>query len=172
VEGPTLGFAILAETSDENAVLNMLDQLNERLTGMGGDLEIETQNLAGVDAYTLGSSYGRAPYLVYGVGKGHLALATSTGLFTDIHDGGATVADSEAYKFVTARFPQDMSMSLYVDVRGTIELLKTLPGFAGEGFEEEAGAYLAPLKALAMGSRYTTGVGQTALIVYVEKPAQ
>lgn len=170
-EGPTLGFAILAETSDENAVLNMLDQLNERLTGMGGDVEIKTQELAGVEAYTLGSSYGRTPYLVYGVGKGHLALTTSTGLFTDIHDGGATVADAEAYKFVTARFPKDMSMSLYVDVRGTIELLKTLPGFAGEAYEEEAGVYVAPFKALAMGNRYATGVGQSAIIVYVEKPA-
>lgn len=159
------GFVGLAETNNPTALSQTIETFNAKLEDSGATIDARTIGKA--QAYVLGSQ-GKT-MAVYGLGQGHLALASSEKVFTDIFDQNKTLADAGGYQQVWRAFPGNTQRIFYADVAGIVKLARdSLSGNQLQSFDKEAAPYLKPVESVALGSLpLKNGLAQSTLIVFI-----
>ena len=155
--GTNLGFALMSNTSSEDKLKETIATLNGHLQTLNNNmLTMSTSQIAGIDATTLSmtSEAGEVPVVVYGVGQGHLTIASSQQVFEDLNNGGPSIADADLYKQAWTGGPSGFSLIEYIDVQGLYNLLTT-PALRNE--LEGTGNFLKPIRTVAAGSKALGG---------------
>lgn len=115
----------------------------------------------------MASPTGDLPVVVYGVGQGHLTIASSQQVFEDLNNGGSTITDADLYKQAWAGGPSGFSSTEYIDVQGIYNLLTT-PALRNE--LESAGNFLKPIRTVAAGSKSAGGgVYQEVILISIDE---
>ena len=163
-----VGVIGLFGTSDEGAVMNVVDDFTDYVSGMG----ISPEEITAGDAtgYEVKIPFTDSPVGVYGVGGGYLSIVTSGDLFEGIYGGsGENISENPVHKDVWSAFPGGSVPVLYIDVDGVASFLRSNADDLGLYDLEEGLQYADPVSAVAMGVEplnadgYATG----SIIVFI-----
>jgi hypothetical protein len=158
-QGEDLGFVMSMDASDEQALGRTVGKFNAAMEAQGGGA-VGSRTVAGLDAFTLGADSGNVPVAVYGVGQGHLTIASSVHLFEDVNDGGPSIASSKRYKSAWAGMPSGFAAVLYADLRGIAEQVRD------PSVKDYFDTGLKPVQSIVLGTR-NLGNGVTAAVLLV-----
>jgi len=144
-----LGFAILAETKDSDALLEVAEKIGTAVETLDiGTTEVSEQSFGTI--YDLFDAYSGELVATYGVGEDHLMIGSSTGVLDDVFNGGPSLADSDGYQEVWDAFPRGMAPVMYMDIEGLIgQIRESMEPWERENFDEEVGQVLTSMRFLA-----------------------
>jgi hypothetical protein len=165
----SLGFSLLAGTSQEEKLSHTMDQFNLHAETLNA--QVDTAELGDAQGYSITFAGLESPISYYGVHKGYLAITSSTNVFKDTFDGGQALRDQADYKGVWKSFPANTSPVFFANVSGLVEIVRdSMQGSVRDSFDETAQPYLKPLKAVALGVvPLQKGVVHTVLIVFINQ---
>ncbi len=187
LSGPTLGigFMMAAETSDEAALLELLEVFNEGIEASLAemddptlDLSLETVELEGMTVYEVSMGGGGLgisfPVVAYGVGEGYLIIASDADTIEDALSEGPSLADNEYFLQMQEAFPDDQFPILYFDVQGFIEMLSPFlsnPLLGGGDDFGDSVAVLEPITIIALSVGYgpESGTAHEIIIIFIDK---
>jgi hypothetical protein len=164
-----MGFAILAETNDPDALLEVTEKIGPAMEAFDiGTAEVSEQSYGTIyDLFDI--NFGDL-IATYGVGEDHLLIGSSSDVFEDIFNGGPSLADSDGYQEVWDAFPRDMAPVMYMDFRGLIgQIRESLEPWEQEAFDEEAGMILESMKYfVAAASPFEDNMARSTMILFIE----
>jgi hypothetical protein len=147
-----IGFAILAETSDSNGLMDVSEAFatNAERQGLG---EVEkSQEEWGTSFGLVDMFYGTAIF-TYGVGDDLFVIGSSKDVLDDIFADRPSLSESEAYQRVWRSFPRDIAPMVYVDIEGFVaNIRETMSPDEREYFDEDFGDAIKPFSFFAMGT--------------------
>jgi hypothetical protein len=160
-----LGFFALMQTSDEAAVLQVIDQF----VAAGRDQGAPMNDISSGEftMYEVSDEY-MGSIAAFGVGNQHLGIASSGGDLESLFVVENPLSDTDEYKLVWRAFSSDISPSLYLDVQSLIGTIR-------EGMDEytlsdfnEVAIFFEPIQHIAGGTTGLQGDAvQTTWIVFL-----
>jgi hypothetical protein len=151
-----LGIAFIAQTSDEAALLDTLDNFNRNFEDLSG-LEIDDTSSGDMMFFEAIESYSDLTLFAYGVGSGWLGLATSVDVLEALPDPSSALSDNENFRRAQSYLTGGMNIIGFVDlVNGLDEIRHNLDGYARDDFDE-ATFMLNPIETLVVGSSPFSG---------------
>jgi hypothetical protein len=167
-----LGAVVLAETSQQAALLSTLDTLSTFLQEQA--VIVERMESAGTTRYTVDAGLTDRPQLAFGLGaERYFFITTDTdgddSLFAADSEG---LAGSGRYQDVWAAFPAETRPTLFIDLQGLFGTIRDgMEQDARENFNEAVRS-LEPITFVAAGNQPADGdIRQGALIIFVNTPA-
>ncbi len=160
-----LGFFALAQVSDEDAVIAVMDAFVNAGRDQGATIhEIGSGEYA---MYEISDDY-MGSIAAFGVGDQHLGIASSGNDLESLFVIEDALADTDEYKQVWRAFSSDISPSLYLDVQSLIGTIR-------EGMDEytlsdfnEVAIFFEPIQHIAGGTTGLQGNAvQTTWIVFL-----
>jgi hypothetical protein len=147
-----IGFAILAETSDPNGLIEVSEAFSTSAERQGlGEVEI-SQEEWGTSYDLVDMFYGTAIF-TYGVGDDLFVIGSSKDVLDDIFADRPSLSESEQYQLVWRSFPKDIAPMIYVDIQGFIaNMREAMSPDEREYFDEEVGDAIKPFSFFAMGT--------------------
>ncbi len=144
-----LGFAILAETNNSDALLEVAEKIGPAVQTLDiGTTEVSEQAYG--TTYDLFDIYYGDLIATYGVGEKYLMIGSSTGVLDDLFNGGSSLMDSDGYQEVWDAFPRGMAPVMYMDIEGLVRIIRaSMEPWQREDFDKEAGTVLNSLRFLA-----------------------
>lgn len=164
-----LGFAILAETDNSSALLDVADKLSTALEKQGmGVAEVSEQDFGTI--YDLVDMYYGDLIVTYGVSEDHLMIGSSSGVLEEVFSGGLSLADSEGYQEVWDAFSRGMAPVMYVNIEGLIgQIRESMEPWERETFDEEVGEIVESLRFLAAAaSPMDDNIARATFILFME----
>ncbi len=137
-----LGFAILAETNNSDALLEVAEKISTGVATLDiGTTEVSEQTYGTI--YDLFDSYTGDLVATYGINEDHLMISSSPDILDDIFSDGPSLEDSDGYQEVWDAFPRGMAPVMYLDIEGLIGVIReSMDPWEREMFDEEAGKIL------------------------------
>jgi hypothetical protein len=161
-----LGIAILAQTSQDAALLDTVESFNGYLENLGVTTSTQTTG-ADMTIYEARITYLDQPILSYGVGSGWFGLTTSPDLLEALPDPANSLSESDDFRQVQGYLPSGMDVAGFIDFQRSLdEIRSNLSAFGLEGFEE-ATALLKPIDALVTGSSPFSGDSLHSTLILV-----
>jgi hypothetical protein len=166
-----MGFVVVAETGDPQAVLSFAGEFGESMENQGMG-EVEILQRADGTLYQLVDMFSGQMLITFGVANDHFVLGSSEAVITDLFAGGASLAESERYQSVWRAFPREMHPVMYLDFQGVIAMAReSMPPMAREEFDQGAGQAWRAVEFLAAASAPPRGdVVRSALILFIDLP--
>jgi hypothetical protein len=164
-----LGFALLAETADSDALLDVANKFGTAMETQGiGIAEVSEEEFGTI--YDLVDTYYGDLIATYGVSEDYFMIASSSGALEDIFSDGPSLADSDGYKDVWDAFPDNVAPVMYINIQGLIGQLKeSMEPWQREDFDEEAGEVLNSIHYLALAAYPTkNNINRATMILFVE----
>jgi hypothetical protein len=164
-----LGFAILAETDNSDALLDVTEKLSTALETLDiGMTEVNEQSY-GTTYDLFDINYGDL-IAAYGVGENYLLIGSSAGVFDDLFSGGPSLADSDGYQEVWDAFDRGMAPVMYVDIEGLVDILmESMEPWEREDFGEEAGRMLDSMRFVAgAASPVKDNIAFATIILFID----
>lgn len=163
-----LGILILAETSQEEPLRATIEDISDQIPQDAG-LMVRDTTLGGFDAIELSDPYQGTPALVYGVGDGMLFITTGADLAEAAFEGGASLAENEAYRSTWTSFPSGEAPTLYLNLEGLLgQIRESQSGYALEDFNQST-AILGPVRTVAATGRMTGDyMSVSTFIVFID----
>ncbi len=147
-----IGFAILAETSDPNGIIEVSEAFatNAELQGLG---EVEKSQEEWGTSYDLVDMFYGTAIFTYGVGDDLFIIGSSKDVLGDIFADRPSLSESEDYQRIWRSFPKDIAPMVYVDIQGFVaNIRETMSPDEREYFDEEFGNAVKPFTHFAMGT--------------------
>jgi hypothetical protein len=164
-----IGFALLAETADSEALLDVADKFSTAMENQGvGLAEVSEEEYGTI--YDLVDIYYGDLIATYGVNDDYFMIATSSGVLEDIFSDGPSLADSDAYKEAWDAFPGDAAPVLYLNIQGLMgQIIESMEPWEREELMEESGEALEAMKYLAIAAHpYKGDVARVTMILFIE----
>ena len=152
-----IGTTLLLETSDSDAMLAMVNDLNANLEQVAG---ISAQPLANPNAsvFEINDPFLGGQILAYGVSDQYLIISSSDKDIEALFEEKATLAESEQFVATWAAFPANTTPSIYIDVA---ELFSAVAGFDSD---VDYAARFNPMTVFAAGSQFEgNSIGSTII---------
>ncbi len=160
-----LGIGMVFETSDDEKILNITPDFVNMLEN--SSLIVEDVSTEDIAVYQAGDEYMDETIFSFGVGNDLLGFATSTYDLKAFYDNEASLSNNEAYKNIWKAFPNDISPSLYFDVKALMGIIREgLSEYELEYFEETASVF-DPIQYIVGGSVVKKDMAHSIVIVFL-----
>ena len=151
-----IGFSIIAQTSDETAVLSVIDSFNDALEDNGGG-EVDDVSTGAMTLYEATDTYMDEPVMVYGVGEGWLGIASSLEVLEAFPNPPDALNTSENYRAAQNYLPRGMNLVFYIDMLNGLDAIRdNMDGYAREDFDEST-FFLNPIETMVGGASPFSG---------------
>lgn len=161
-----LGVAILAQTSQDAALLDTVEAFNRYLVDLG-ETAIDTTATADMTTFQASIVYLEQPILSYGVGSGWFGLTTSPDFLEALPDPANSLSENEGYRTLQGYLPSGMGTAGFIDVQRALdELRSNLAALDPDAFNA-ATALLKPINALVAGSAPFSGNSMHSTLILV-----
>jgi hypothetical protein len=161
-----IGFAIIAQTSDETAVMDVVDSFNDALEENGGG-EVDDVSTGSMTLYEATDTYMDEPIMVYGVGEGWLGIASSLDVFEAFPNPPDALNTNENYRTAQNYLPGGMNLIAYVDLLNALDAIRdNMDGYDREDFDEST-FFLNPIETLVAGASPFSGNTVHSTIILV-----
>jgi hypothetical protein len=161
-----LGIAILAETSNDAALLDTIEAFNPYLEDLA-EMTIAKTTTADMTIFEASIFYFEQPILSYGVGSGWFGLATSLDFLEALPDPAGALSESDYFRQAQGYLPGGMSVAGYIDFeRGLEEIRSSLSDYDLESFDQ-ATVLLEPIDALVAGNSPFNGDSVHSTLILV-----
>jgi hypothetical protein len=148
---------LMIGTSQQAEVLEMLEPLATALEG-AVMTELTPEKRGDFTVYDVYDPYMETSVFLFGVGKDHLVLTTSTDVLDEAFGDGPSLATSERYQQAAQALPGDMTPIMYVDVHGMADMINDVENWMGPVQEaEELSQPLDALISVVMGADVQPG---------------
>jgi len=169
-EIPIAGMAVF-EVTDEKRAEEVLGDLFDTVERAGG-LTAETETVNGVAMQVYPNPFTEQPLLGYALADKRLLIGVlEDGLDRVTDDDLTPISADETFKAVQNRLPEKTTGYFYVNVEQILEVVvQTMGDWDRADFEEVAGPYLKPIKAVGLAvppADVKKGVTQVTVFVYV-----
>ncbi len=147
-EGVNLGYAVMFESSNAEALNETVVTFNEAIES-DGFFQLTPAEVAGHTTYVFPDFSSGDPLIAYGVVEDFLILSSSPQTMESLFADGDSLADNEGYKTVSRALPGGADPYFYADVRNMVGSIREgLSGYDLESFNEAANA-LRPIQYFA-----------------------
>jgi Protein of unknown function (DUF3352) len=148
---PIPEITLLAEPADEQQAVATLDKLAQRASALGGDADVGTTEVDGVQAKFVQVQGVRILYAAF---DGMLVVTSGQRAIQEIRSDDDKLADDEAFSSAKEAAGMEDSTSgfMYVNLRDAIPLLQGFAGLAGEEVPPDVSSNLDPLDSLLVDS--------------------
>jgi hypothetical protein len=165
-----LGVMVLAETSQQTALLTTLDRLSSTLQQQA--FVIEKSEEGDTTLYVVDAGLSERPQLAFGVDQGRYLFITTDTEGSGLMAAGSGLASSARYQEVWAAFPAETRPALFMDVQGLFGTVREgMDEFGRESFDEAVRAF-EPITYVAAGNLPADGdIRQGTMIIFVETDA-
>ena len=138
---------LLLDPKDDAKSLDVLDTLAEKAAGLG--VGVQRTTVAGTEAREV--QLGPVSIL-YGADNGYVAVTTARAGIEALAEGGASLADDEAFKNATeaADMGENDEVFAYLDLRRIVDLADDVAGFAEQDLPAEVRENLEPLESFLL----------------------
>ena len=161
-----IGFSIIAQTSDESAVLSVIDSFNDALEDNGGG-EVDDVSTSSMTLYEATDTYMDEPIMVYGVGEGWLGIASSLDVFEAFPNPPEALNTNENFRTAQNYLPGGMNLVAYLDLLSGLDAIRdNMDGYAREDFDEST-FFLNPIETLVGGASPFSGNTVHSTIILV-----
>jgi hypothetical protein len=170
--GVPLSVLILAETSQDEALLGTIERLSSHM-GELGDVPIQGTTIAGVPAFEVFDPYFESTLLVYGVGEGALFVGTGADVIVQAFGDGPSLAEDEQYRSTWDSFPSGEIPAFYLDLTGLLGQIREAESGPQRVEAYDAMAFLEPIRVIAAtGSGLEGNRARSTFIVFIERSPQ
>ena len=161
-----LGIAILAQTSDDAALLDTVEAFNPYLEDLA-DLTITESSTANMTIFEASIFYFEQPILAYGVGSGWFGLTSSLDVLEALPDRADSLSESDYFRQVQGYLPSGMSVAGYIDFKHGLEAIRSSLSNVDLEIFDQATVLLEPIDALVAGSSPFNGDSMHSTLILV-----
>jgi hypothetical protein len=165
--GVPISLMLLAESSDENALLNAGEKIADGLQN-SGQFQVARSEAQGMKIYELQDAFMGETALAYGVKDGFLFISTDVGTLEAAYGDRLSLEQSDRYKEGWKAFPSGAHPLIYLDIEGLLELMTESLGGIAPVDTQETNA-IKPIKTIEIGSLPMNGnMAHSVMIVFIE----
>ncbi len=165
--GVPISLMLLAESSDQAALLNAGEKIAEGLQS-SGQFEVAQSDAQGMKIYELKDAFLGETTLAYAVKDGFLFISTDVGTLEGAYGDRLSLAQSSRYKEGWNAFPSGVHPLMYLDIEGLLGLItENLGGIAPVDTQETD--VIKPIKTIEIGSLPMKGdLAHSVMIVFID----
>jgi hypothetical protein len=161
-----LGGVLLVGTTDSTAMGATVKDFAAALEEQG--LSVDQSEAKGLTFYSAIDDSSGEPIFAFGVSEKYLLAGSSGAMLEGLFAGETSLARSDHYRLPVRALPGGMSPLLYVDIEGTLGILRE--GMSGSSLKSfnDAVKFLEPVPTIVAGtSSARDGVLRSTLIIFL-----
>ncbi len=161
-----MGVNLLVGTSQPDALLTSLRNLNSQIQEMG--MSVEEAGTSDLAIFNLQDPSSGNTTLSYGVASGYLALSSSQTDLKALFSPASPLSKNKSYQQVWKAFPSGMTPNLYMDMTAALDTVQQSLSASGSTEYDQVIASLYPITTIAVASSPFKGdTAKSTLIIFI-----